>query len=553
MNWFTPCNSNFYKKLCKKNKVSQHNSICNKMENILLIINLIAIIFFAFAKMKFELQMMQQNSYRNERYIKWFKNNFTKGNRIPELVLFLMLAGSFFINIYVVFGVGIVGYSILAYLLLTKKHKLKLVFTQRAKRLFFSSSIILLLINLVSILLITNFLYQILVISATIIISFLIVLVTNFLLKPVEAKINRWYYNDAKKILRSMPDLKIIGITGSYGKTSTKHFLHRILSEKYNVLMTPGSYNTTMGVIRTVREYLKPTHQVFIVEMGAKQEGDIAEICELVKPKIGILTSVAEQHLDTFKIIENVRKTKFELIDSLPQNGLAVLNADYDIIKKRNVTNTKVKYYSSEKSKSEYFINNIEYTKNGSAFTVSENNSELQLDTKLVGSYNLSNILASCVVAKYLEVPDNKISFAVKKLEAVKHRLEVKKNQSGITIIDDAFNSNPKGAKMALEVLNNIAGTRKIIITPGMIELADKHEFYNQKFGEQIADVCDLVILVGKKITKPILKGLKNKNYSEQNIYIAENLSDAIKHINLTVKSGDVLLYENDLPDTYEQ
>ena len=522
------------------------------MNNILLIINITAVLLFAFAKIKYELQMLQQNSYRNERYIKWFRKNYKKSIRIPEVVLFLLITGSFYVNLYTTFILGIVGYSGLAYFLLTKKHKLKFVFTQRARRLFFTATAILLVFNLTAILLMTIFPHQVLFISFSIIMSFAIVLMTNFLLKPVEARINRWYLNDAKKTLASMPDLTVIGITGSYGKTSTKHFLHRILSEKYNVLMTPGSYNTTMGVVRTVREYLKPTHQIFIAEMGAKQAGDIKEICEIVNPTIGILTSVAEQHLDTFKTIENVRKTKFELIDSLPQNGLAILNADYDIIKNQKVANTKTCYYSTENKDAQYKIEKISYTKTGSKFTVIRNEKSTELETSLVGSYNLSNILASVAVAEYLEVPEIKISFAVKKLEPVKHRLEIKRNKSGVTIIDDAFNSNPKGAKMALEVLQNIEGIRKIIITPGMIELADKHDYYNQKFGEQIAEVCDYAVLVGKKITQPILKGLKNKNYPDKNIYIAENLADAMKHINSIVKQGDVLLYENDLPDTYE-
>ena len=137
------------------------------------------------------------------------------------------------------------------------------------------------------------------------------------------------YINDAKQMLAQMPDLKIIGITGSYGKTSTKHYLNRILSEQFDVLMTPGSFNTPMGVVRTVREMMKPYYYVFIVEMGAKQLGDIKEICDIVHPEIGIVTAVGEQHLESFKSIENVQRTKFELVEALPENGFAVLNDDF--------------------------------------------------------------------------------------------------------------------------------------------------------------------------------------------------------------------------------
>lgn len=376
----------------------------------------------------------------------------------------------------------------------------------------------------------------------------------NFVLKPIENKINKWFYKDAQRILKQMPELIIIGITGSYGKTSTKHFLHRILSEKYNVLMTPGSFNTTMGVIRTIREYLKPTHQIFIVEMGAKQIGDIKEICDLVKPQYGILTAVGEQHLDTFKTIENVQKTKFELINSLPQNGIAILNADYEYIINKKVNNCNTQYYSTQSTQFEYNLANIKYNKKGATFNILKNETVVgEFETKLLGDYNLSNILASVIIAKELNVELDRISYAIKKLTPVQHRMEIKRNNNGITIIDDAFNSNPIGAKMALNVLKNIEGARKIIITPGMIELADKQDFYNQIFGKQISEVCDYVVLVGKKITQPIYEGIIETGYKTENIYIAQNFKDATQHIGSFIKSGDVILYENDLPDTYEK
>jgi UDP-N-acetylmuramoyl-tripeptide--D-alanyl-D-alanine ligase len=151
-----------------------------------------------------------------------------------------------------------------------------------------------------------------------------------------------------------------------------------------------------------------------------------------------------------------------------------------------------------------------------------------------------------------LEVPDSSVAFAIKKLEPVQHRLEVRVHSNGVTVIDDAFNSNPVGSKMALEVLKAIDGQRKIIITPGMIELGEKQEYYNTLLGEQIADSCDYAILVGKNITLPIMAGLKNKNYPDEKIYVAQNFKDAVNHLNGFTKAGDVLLYENDLPDTYE-
>ena len=145
------------------------------------------------------------------------------------------------------------------------------------------------------------------------------------------------------------------------------------------------------------------------------------------------------------------------------------------------------------------------------------------------------------------------IRFAVNSLQSVQHRLEIKTNSNGITIIDDAFNSNPYGAKMALEVLKLIEGNKKIIVTPGMVELGDKESFLNMEFGKQIADVCDYVLLVGEKQTIPIFKGLVEKNYNQNNIYVAQNLNDATNKLKTIVNAGDVILYENDLPDTYKK
>jgi len=524
------------------------------MENILFFAALAVILVYAFAKLRFELHMMQLNSYRNDRYFKWLKTNLVITTRVLEAVvlvitgLLILLAGAVAATASI-----ILLFALLAYLLFIKKQKKPLVFTKRAQRLFGLTFLLSIIAGGVYYLVTGKALCTLWVGGFALLLSFAIIAIANVLIAPVEKAVNNWYYNDAKKILESRTDLIIIGITGSYGKTSTKHFLHRMLSEKYNVLMTPGSYNTTMGVIKTVREQLQATHQVFIVEMGAKQPNDIKEICDLVHPQIGILTAVGEQHLESFKTIQNVQKTKFELIDALPSGSLAVLNEDYEFIANRPVNDRETARYSSDNEKADFYLKDITYSARGSAFSVYHKGKKLAaFDTKLVGSYNLSNILAGYIVARHLEVPDSSVAFAIKKLEPVQHRLEVKVHSNGVTVIDDAFNSNPVGSKMALEVLKAIDGQRKIIITPGMIELGEKQEYYNTLLGEQIADSCDYAILVGKNITLPIMAGLKNKNYPDEKIYVAHNFKDAVNHLNGFTKAGDVLLYENDLPDTYE-
>jgi UDP-N-acetylmuramoyl-tripeptide--D-alanyl-D-alanine ligase len=491
----------------------------------------------------------------NERYYKWLKKNFFNSLRLIEYFLIASFAALFYLELTQYAFVIISLYVFLSYKSSIKRQKKPLVYTKRCRRLF-AMNTFLMLLPLFASLIIYDFQITIessFILSATAVSSFAIIGLANIFLIPVELSINRWYYNDAERILRSMPNLIIIGITGSYGKTSTKHFLHTILSEKYNVLMTPGSYNTTMGVIRTVREYLKPTHQVFIVEMGAKHIGDIKKIADLVRPYHGIITAVGEQHLDTMKTIENVQKTKFELVDSLPEKGVAILNADYEYVIRRTVDNCKTRYYSNDKGDIEYRIGDVSYNRKGTNFSVYQHDEKIgKFETPMLGEYNLSNILASIMMAKVLNVDLESISVGIKRLRPVKHRMEVKQNKNGITIIDDAFNSNPMGAKMALDVLKNIEGDRKIIVTPGMVELGDKQIIYNENFGKQIATSCDYVILVGNYASKHIKDGMMSEGFDEQKVHVAKTFFEATKHLNSFIKSGDVVLYENDLTDDYE-
>jgi UDP-N-acetylmuramoyl-tripeptide--D-alanyl-D-alanine ligase len=353
-----------------------------------------------------------------------------------------------------------------------------------------------------------------------------------------------------------MPNLKVVGITGSYGKTSTKHYLHRILSEHFSTTMTPGSFNTTLGVIRTVREYLKPYDEVFIVEMGAKQPGDIKEITDLVHPSAAIITAVGEQHLETFKSIENVQKTKFELVDALPADGFAVLNNDFEYVANRKVDNVKAMRYAVSNPKgADYHAEDIKYSSRGTTFkVVGPGLSEpLELHTALVGECNVSNLLGAVIVALKLGVPAEKIKYAVSQIEQVEHRLSVRRIPGGLTIIDDAFNSNPSGSKMAVEVLGMMKDEgKRIIITPGMIELGARQVEANTQFGRYIAANADVAIVVGQYNRDAILAGIKDGKMDEANVYAVDSFKDAQITLHSIARPGDIVLYENDLPDTFK-
>jgi UDP-N-acetylmuramoyl-tripeptide--D-alanyl-D-alanine ligase len=272
------------------------------MTILLFLVSILALINVC-SELKRDLMMLQQNSYRNERYTRWLSTSkdTTSMWRMCGLIILFVSIASLSKTVLPITLIGLFG-AIQSYVLFKKKYKKPLAWTARAKRIYATALIVtLLVIAILAVLFGCTLQVLALSLMGGYCASHIILLTANTLLKPIEKSINNKYYREAANILKSMPDLKIIGITGSYGKTSTKYYLQRILSEQFDTLMTPGSFNTTLGVIRTIREYLKPYNEVFIVEMGAKQPNDIKEICDLVHPEIGIITAVGPQHLESFK------------------------------------------------------------------------------------------------------------------------------------------------------------------------------------------------------------------------------------------------------------
>lgn len=515
--------------------------------------------------LKHDIHMLQQNSYRIPRYWRYLsKNDVASTWRMVDVaMIFIVLSRllDFRLSIFLVALLSV--YKIGA--ILKKKHKKPLVFTHRVWRIYTVAACIGVGLFLWAVFILgfkeeawgyyTGPTLTVSILLLMTIFSWFLVILALIILMPVEKCINKRYWNDAAKILKGMPDLKVIGITGSYGKTSTKHFLERILSEKFDVVITPGSYNTTMGVIRTVREIIKPYNTIFICEMGAKQKGDIKEICELVHPEIGIVTAVGPMHLETFKNIENVQATKFELIDALPANGLAVINDDFEYCRNRKVDNMKCERYSTKKSligKDDYWAEDIRYTPSGTSFILkSKDGYQLELTTRLLGDCNVSNILAAVIVARTLGLGQDEIKRGVAAIEPVEHRLSIKHTVSGVTILDDAFNSNPDGSRMALEVLKEFKGGKRIVVTPGMVELGARQHELNEKFGEYISQSCDIAIIVGHYNRESITKGIERGEFKGK-LYVADSFHEAQQLLNPMLQNGDTVLYENDLPDSFK-
>jgi UDP-N-acetylmuramoyl-tripeptide--D-alanyl-D-alanine ligase len=562
---------------------------------IIFVTALLAGLSFLVFKLNYHFHMLQLNSYMNGRYLLWLRRNPGKAFRPVDFLPFFVLlpfvlrllapetetAGILPVVLYAAFGAVSLG---LIFFREKTKAKKKIKYTARVKRLFTAAALLcLLLFGVLWQLQAEPLLFLLLV-------GFLqpfvagLVFVSNIILIPVEKGINYYYFRDAQKKVQAMPHLKVIGLTGSYGKTSTKHIVQKILSQKYNVLMTPGSYNTTMGVILTIRQNLSPLHDFFIMEMGAKKPGDITEICQLVQPDYGILTSIGPQHLETFQTIENVQKTKFELIRALPSAGFAVVNGDDACIAagRERYGNKELRYISygiaedesaavgaeepcgtaktafAEKpaQKVQFRATKISYSENGTEFTVVRSGAgeeqEYSFRTGLLGQHNLYNILAGISLAFTLGMDYKAIYAGVKDLTPIEHRLQIKR-QHDYVLIDDAYNANPVGTRMALEVLRLISGNKKILITPGMIELGSQEYELNKAFARQAAEVCDYILLVGEKRTQPLQDGLREANYPPEKYTVVKDIFTAFAHLEKIREKNDVVLIENDLTDDYDE
>ena len=383
----------------------------------------------------------------------------------------------------------------------------------------------------------------------------LILALSGLLAWPIEKLISECYFRDARRKLLSNPGLIRIGLTGSYGKTSVKHILGTILSEKYPTLITPASFNTPMGVSRAIRERLTPSHQIFVGEMGARHVGDIKELCRLVKPTIGIITSVGPQHLETFKTIERITNTKYELIDALPQQGSrSYFYNDGAICKQLYDKTVKPKVLCGrDPETSDVWCDGVSVSAEGSSFTLHiRGKGCVECQTRLLGEHSLQNILLASAVASDLGLTLKQIAHGINKLQPVKNRLELITRPGGFTIINDAFNSNPVGAKAALNVLKSFP-ERRIIITPGMVELGANEAEYNRDFGRAMKDCVDIAIIVGKNRVKPIIEGLKEVGFSDDQIFRVDSLDDSTRLLHTLVRPTDTVLYENDLPDHYQE
>ncbi len=376
----------------------------------------------------------------------------------------------------------------------------------------------------------------------------------NSLLAPVQRRINEGFASSASARLAKVQPL-VVGVTGSYGKTTTKVCIGAVLAEHEPTLITPGSFNSYLGVVRSINEHLADEHRAFVVEMGMYRAGDIAELCELVHPTIGVLTAIGPVHLERLGSIEAIADAKAELATALPPDGHLVVNGDDPrCVAIANRVPAATIRYALDDPNAEVRAQQIEMIDGRTHFDLVIAGSQVAVAAQLLGRHNVSNLLAAAAVGHVAGLPIESIKRGLEQVEPPPHRLQpITNTAGGIIVIDDAYNSNPDGAAAALEVLLRHPAKRRILVTPGMVELGDHEQAMNERFGRQAAAVCDHVILVGPRRTTPIAKGLRAGGFDPGAVVVVQDIAGATKVLARLTRAGDVVLFENDLPDMYSE
>ena len=512
----------------------------------------LAAIYAVFKSLLFNMHMFQLNGYRFSTHSHWIKKNIRHYG--AEAVVFaLSFTGLVRSEPLMGFCAAALLISVLALIPNNRRGEAKkpLVYTPRVKRMLFTAALLYLLSFAAAVYFLMGKFKNtaFLVIGLICALTPLFVPLANLINKPIEKGVNRHYTNEAKKLLAACPELETIGITGSYGKTSVKFYLYTILRAWCDTLVTPESYNTPMGVVKTVRGSLRAYHKIFLCEMGAKWRGDIKELCDIVQPIHGIITALGEQHLESFGSQENIIKTKYELCEALPENGRLYVNFDCELIRKNPPQRPFISYGTGEDC--DYRACDISVSTEGTEFTVRAPNGEaVRFETKLLGEHNVLNITGAIAAAHGFKMPLAAMRPYVRRIEAVPHRMQIVK-KGGVTIIDDAFNSNPAGCRAALSTLGKMEGV-KILVTPGMVELGEKQAQLNREFGEFAAANCDYIALVGERQTVDIKEGAAGAGFNESRFICAESFAECMKKV-YALKGGGkkIILLENDLPDNY--
>ena len=383
--------------------------------------------------------------------------------------------------------------------------------------------------------------------------------------QPASALLRNRVLRKAKeKMEKILPvsGLKVVAITGSYGKTSTKEFLTTILSKKFKVLSTSEHQNSEIAVARSVLEKLKPSHEIFIAEVGAYNKGKIKEVCEMLKPRIGLVTGVNEQHLALFGSFANLLSAEGggELAELLPKNGLLVVNGDnkycLELLKKSdNLPPEHEKIYSLDgrNMNTDIWAEEVEVRRDSVLFIVADKKGNLaHFNASVLGRKKAKNFLGAILIANELGMSFEEISEAVRSIKQEQAGMVLRQGKHGLNIIDSSYSANPTGVMADLDYLSIFAGKR-VVVMPSLIELGKKSSEIHEKIGQKIAEVCDLAIITSKDKFKEIEKGfnqdiLRRSQANVAKCLLCDNPRDIFSAITAFCKSGDAVLLEGRVP-----
>lgn len=418
-----------------------------------------------------------------------------------------------------------------------------LVFTARIKRLIFCDFLLKISIFLLIFGLVDKFLWNLFAVLFLLIFSPFFILLTFLICWPVEEGIKRSYLKKAKRKLEKCM-CKKIAITGSFGKTTTKNILYQILKEEFDVCATPKSFNTPMGLCKTILQDLKETDDFFIAEFGARRLGDIKFLAEFFGVDFGIITPLGNCHLETFGSLQNIENEKFELCNY--SKDFVVFNGKSKGSKKLCERYKKTKYLVCETGSFAY-AKEIKFLSEVTKFVLVIDSKQIECSTQLLGKANIDNIVVAATMAYLLGESLFSIKKGISKLKQIPHRLEFIRGEF-VDVIDDSYNSNFDGFMQAIEVVKSFA-KRKIIISPGLVELGKSQAESNFKIGQEVAKVADVFVIMNLTNKKALFDGAISQGMKKENIYFAQNRSEQKQLLKTILKKGDLVLFENDFPD----
>ncbi len=511
---------------------------------------------FALKRLLTYLHVFQQEEYDGPRFLAWIRAGLVIDRRLTFILAGLTLLSL----VYPAPSIVVAGFMALACGLGAWRErdprvdaKKKLAMTERATRIYRVALALLVGLGLVGVLLGAP-VYLILVLVHLIPLA---LVAAVMILQPQEDRIQQRFWNEAHEKLKRLAPT-VIGVTGSFGKTSTKHILGHILETTGSALMTPGSVNTPMGIARIVRERLEPYHRHFVIEMGAYGPGSIERLCRLAPPDMAVVTAVGHAHYERFKTLDAVARTKFELpTAAIARGGKAIINDQVlEFADARSFTEAhrESMVILGEGPDADARLRSVRQEAEGLVVELTVGGQDYTLRAPLFGLHHGRNMALAFLTALAMGVDAETAIVALKSTPQIKHRLEVKRQPGGATIIDDGYNSNPAGFASALAILPLLVGEggRRILVTPGMVELGAAHEEEHRKIGTKAAGLVDILLAVSPQRIEGMITAYRDGN-PDGSVVECANFAEAQAWMGRNLREGDVVLIENDLPDLYER